>query len=61
MMRNSVNLLKDVYNPSCYPFNGINPRSVMILDKAAIHHVESAINLIEEIGALAIFFPPYPT
>ena len=45
--------------PQLLPFNGINPRSVVILDNAAIHHVESAINLIEETGALAIFLPPY--
>ena len=59
MVINSVNLLKYVYNRSCYPLMELNPRSVVILDNAAIHHVESVINLIEETGALAIFLSPY--
>lgn len=45
--------------PQLLPFNGTNPRSVVILDNATIHHVESAISLIEETGALAIYLPPY--
>ena len=41
------------------PYNGVNARSVVILDNASIHHMESATHLIEETGALAIFLPPY--
>ena len=39
--------------------HSVNGRSVVILDNATIHHVESAISLIEETGALAIYLPPY--
>ena len=45
--------------PQLQPYNGVNSRSVVILDNASIHHVESATHLIEETGALAIFLPPY--
>ena len=38
--------------PQLLPYNGI-------LDNASIHHVESATNLIEETGALAIFLPTH--
>ena len=45
--------------PQLLPFNSIYPRSVVILDNATIHHVEPAMSLIEETGALALFLPPY--
>lgn len=33
--------------PVLLPFNGVNPRSVVIMDNAAIHHVEPVLDLIE--------------
>lgn len=45
--------------PQLLPFNGINPRSVVIIDNAPIHHVDDAVQMIEEAGAFAIFLPPY--
>ena len=41
------------------PFNGINPRSVVLLDNASIHHTHRPIELIESVGALVHFIPPY--
>ena len=38
-------------------FDGTNPKSVVILDNAAIHHAHPAIELID--AALAEFLPPY--
>ena len=45
--------------PQLLPFNGINPRSVVIMDNAPIHHVDDAVQMNEEAGAFAIFLPPY--
>ena len=45
--------------PQLLPFNGTNPRSVVVMDNASIHHVEYAASLIEEVGALVVFLPPY--
>ena len=45
--------------PQFLTYNGVNAKSVVILDNASIHHIESATHLIEETGALAIFLPPY--
>ncbi len=45
--------------PQLLPFNGTNPRSVVVLDNARIHHVDRAIQLIEETGAMVLFLPPY--
>jgi len=45
--------------PVLMPFNGINPLSVVVMDNASIHHVESNVRLIESMGAKVIFLPPY--
>ena len=41
------------------PFNGINPRSVVLLNNASIHHTHRTIELIQSVGALVHFIPPY--
>ena len=42
--------------PHLLPFN---PRSVVVLDNAAIHHTRRPIELIQSVGALVHFLPPY--
>ena len=41
------------------PFYGINPRSVVLLDNASIHHTHRAIELIQSVGALVHFIRLY--
>ena len=41
------------------PFNGTNPRSVVVMDNAAIHHVEVVVELIKSTGAMIEFLPSY--
>ena len=41
------------------PFDGDNPRSVLVMDNAAIHHVEADIDLLTAAGILIRFLPPY--
>ena len=45
--------------PQLQPFNGVNARSVVILDNASTHHVDGVVDLIESTGALVVFLPPY--
>ena len=46
--------------PVLQPFNGLNPRSVVILDNASIHHVQHVKNLIETQAQSKLhFLPPY--
>ena len=41
------------------PFNGVNSKSVVIMDNASIHHVDFNVYLIESTGAKLLFLPPY--
>ena len=41
------------------PFDGTNPHSIVIMDNASIHHAGNSIELIESMGALVLFVPPY--
>ena len=45
--------------PQLMPFNSTNPRSIVIMDNATIHHNQRALQLIESVGALVHFLPPY--
>ena len=46
--------------PVIQPFNWTNPHSVVILDNASIHHVDTISELVEDqAGARLLFLPPY--
>jgi transposase len=45
--------------PHLLPFNGVNPRSVVILDNASIHHTARPVELIQSVGALVHYLPAY--
>ena len=38
--------------PTLMPFNGFNPKSVVIMDNSSIHHVDEVVSTIESIGAI---------
>lgn len=54
-----THFVESCFLPVLNPFNGINPCSVVIMDNASIHHVDTVQNLIEGSGARLIFLPPY--
>jgi len=45
--------------PYLLPFDGINPHSVVIMDNCSIHHLSNIVKMIEEVGAIVHFLPPY--
>lgn len=45
--------------PILQPFDGFNVKSVVVMDNAAIHHVDSVVSCINSAGALVRFLPPY--
>lgn len=45
--------------PILMPFDGVSENSVVVLDNASIHHVDSVVETIQSVGALVRFLPPY--
>ena len=54
-----IKFVDDSLVPTLQPFDGNNPRSVLVLDNASIHHVDDVIDRIQSTGALIQFLPPY--
>jgi len=47
------------FNCAHYRNSRLMPSSVVLMDNASIHHTSKAIELIQSVGALAHFIPPY--
>ncbi len=45
--------------PIILPFDGNNPRSVLIMDNASIHHLDRIEEIVTGVGARILFMPPY--
>ena len=45
--------------PVLIPFDGVSPKSVVVMDNASIHHVDCVVETILSVGALVRFLPPY--
>ena len=45
--------------PIIQPFDGDNPRSIVVLDNASIHHSKEVVNLISAAGSIVMYLPPY--
>ena len=41
------------------PYNGINKHSVVIMDNCSIHHSAEIATMINQVGALLLYLPPY--
>jgi len=54
-----VEFIENQLMPILMPFNGYNLRSVVIMDNCSIHHVDHVTALLQEIGVLIQWLPPY--
>ena len=45
--------------PCLLPFDEKNPHNVVIMDNCSIHHLSSIVKMIEEVGAIVHFLPPF--
>ena len=45
--------------PLLMPFNGVNPNSIVVMDNCSIHCLDEVVQLINSVGALVLFLPPY--
>ena len=41
------------------PFNGSNPNSIVVLDNAPVHYHEKVRDIVNSVGALLLYLPPY--
>ena len=45
--------------PSMLPFDGVNPRSILVMDNASVHHVDQVLEMVDNAGCLLWFLPAY--
>jgi len=45
--------------PILQPFDGTNARSVVVMDNASVHHINTVEDRIHQMGAIVRFLPPY--
>ncbi|XP_065886038.1 uncharacterized protein [Dysidea avara] len=45
--------------PHLLPFDGRNPNSVVVLDNCSIHRISEVQQVLEEVGVLVHYLPPY--
>ena len=58
--KKSEEFVTETLIPILNPFDGTNPRSIVIMDNCSIHHVDPVIHLIETVAqAKVIFLSPY--
>ena len=54
-----VDFVRGTLIPNMRPFDGINERSIVIMDNCSIHHVSEVKKLFEDAGILVFYLPPY--
>ena len=45
--------------PNMMPFNGSNPKSIVIMDNLSVHHAREVKDLLKQAGILVLYLPPY--
>ena len=58
-MTDSTSSCRPLFYQVLQPFNTVNPLSVVIMDSASIHDLQSCVDLIENAGSRVIVLPPY--
>lgn len=45
--------------PNMMPFDGMNPRSIIVMDNCTVHHVQAVKEILRQAGILVLYLPPY--
>lgn len=45
--------------PNMHQYDGITPKSIVVLDNCSIHHVFEVTELFQQVGIMVIYLPPY--
>ena len=51
--------IQNSLKPILKPFDGMNAKSIVVIDNASIHHTDAVCRLSSSTGALLWFLPPY--
>ena len=54
-----LDFLRATLVPEMMPYNGSNPRSILVMDNCTIHHISDVIDFLLSVGILVIYLPPY--
>lgn len=54
-----LKFVQECLAPTLLPFDGSNPRSIVVLDNASVHRVREVQQAILNTGALLVYLPPY--
>ena len=53
------NIVQGTLLPHLMPYDGFNPHSIIVMDNPSIHHCQGISDMINGVGALLMYFPPY--
>ena len=56
---NFSNYIERSVLPFMMPFDGVNPRSILIMDNASIHHGDQVLDVVDNADCLLWFLPAY--
>ena len=54
-----LNFLTGTLIPEMMPYDGSNPRSILVMDNCSIHHVQEVADYLQSVGIPLIYLPPY--
>ena len=54
-----LDFIKGTLIAEMLPFDGENPRSILVLDNCSVHHVQLVIVILRQMSILTLFLPPY--
>ena len=53
---NFLDFLRGSLIPEMMPYNGSNPKSILVMDNCAIHHIQEVTDYLQSVGVLLIFY-----
>ncbi len=56
---NFYDFVRGTLIPNTLPFDGVNPRSIVVMDNLTVHHVPEVLDLFRQADILVFFLPPY--
>ena len=52
-----IEYIENLVLPFMFQFDGVNPRSILVMDNASIHHADHVLEMVANTGCLLWFLP----